>query len=158
MRWFKISPWNSNWTIFDPLFEEKSVEYWRNTRFSLFSTDFFLAKSGWNIFSILILRPDLESICHFASLSTQFGVIFRFQFLTSHVILFDHECGRGHQNFWESVNFDELIVISVKNTYKRIHQFNIHRGVFELGLIYRTFVVLNRRNIQGAFFDKKCSK
>ena len=86
-------------------------------------------KKGVKCYLILILRPDLESSNHFASLRNPFDMIFTFRFLTSHVILFDHKWGQGY-HFLENVNFDALTVISVKNTFKCIHQFNIHIGVF----------------------------
>ena len=60
--------------------------------------------------------------------------------------------------FLENVNFDELIVISVKNTYKCIHQFNIHRGVFESGLIPKICGFESAQYSGHLFSTKKRSK
>ena len=66
----------------------------------------------------LTLRLDLESYHHFASLSNPFDVIFTFCFLTFNAIFY-RKCGRGWHFILENVNFDKLIVISVKKCIRQ---------------------------------------
>ena len=100
----------------------------------------------------------MESCHHFAYLGSPFDAIFTFLLLTSHVILFEHKYGRGHQ-FFLNVNFNELIVIRIKIHKNALISHNIYSGVFELARITVVLhMVLNRRNIQSNFFDKKRSK
>ena len=69
MRWFKIWSQNSNQTASDSIFGQKSLENRQNVRFSLFSA--FFCRKGVKCYSTLILRQNLESSHHFASLRTR---------------------------------------------------------------------------------------
>ena len=116
MRGFQIWPQNKNRISFDPLFAPKTVENRLNRVLRQLST-VFGPKMG-KCYSIWILRPYFESSYHFASIWTPFDIIFTFQFFLPPMLLFTHKCGRGI-NFLENENFDELIVISVKNASDR---------------------------------------
>ena len=73
MRGFQIWSQNSNWIPFDPLFGQKTVENRLNRLFCKFST--FFGPKGVKCHSIWILRPDLESSYHSASLRIPFDII-----------------------------------------------------------------------------------
>ena len=79
--------------------------------------DSFWGKAGIYCYSILIFGSDLEPSHHFASFRARFDMILTVRVLIFRTILFNHKCGRGRQIFEKKVNFDEFIVIRVKNAY-----------------------------------------
>ena len=99
-----------------PSFWPKAVENRINRVCCQFSTIFWTKRVSnvirfelwgqiWNPFIILhLLGPYLIWFSHFDC-------------LTAYAIFFNN-CGRWWQYFWENVNFDELIVISVKKRHQ----------------------------------------
>ena len=114
---FQMWPQNSNWILTDPLLDKKKTgKNMLNWVYCEFLTDFWPKRGSnviWFEFWDQIWNPH-----NFTSLRTQFEIVFTFQFLTSHAIFY-HKCGQGYQIFWESVNFNELIEISIKNASDR---------------------------------------
>ena len=108
-------------------------------------------------YSIFILRSDLESSHHFAYLGPHLIWFSHFDFW--HPMLFYLTTNVGGD-----INFFEKMLILMRSSWSEL---KMHKNTFiRLTFIavylswvwYRWFLVLNRRNIQGNFFDKKRSR
>ena len=118
-RGFQIWSQNSNLIISDRLFGPKTVENWlASWVVCQFSTVFWPKGERIKYYSIWILRTDLESSHHLASVRTPYIIIITFWILDTHVII-RRKMGAVAPFFCENVNVNELIIISVKKASDR---------------------------------------
>ena len=131
---------NSNRITFDPVFVLKTVENWQNIRISLFSTVFF-GKKRVKRNSIWILRTDLESSHHFASLKILFDRIFTFSCLDLPCYVLNTNVG--------GVSFFSIMKISMSSSWYALKNASDRGGetVLFKKVVHTNRITLMPRNV-----------